>query len=142
MYKMKINSYEICKKTDDKKRIFLNYKELFLSVGMYLPINDNPYTLLIDVHYDKDNTETLTKNIKELKSFESFVAINPELKDYQIIDKLKELNIFSDTIDIVLNENKEYEIVKVNINELKQYKPAGNSILNDIKEVEEQNIEF
>lgn len=99
-------------------------------------MGDMPYSLLIHAHYDKDTEEELTENISELKSFEPYIAINPDFKDKKLVDRLKDLSILSDTVKTVNKDGKEYEIVEVNIDELKEYKPFGDSILKDYRNKE------
>lgn len=133
MYEVSFNIYQGSKNDKDCKPIKIDDKEIYLSVGGYLSMGDMPYSLLIDVHYDEDNCEELTTNISELKSFRPYIAINPDFKDEKLVDKLKDLSILSDTIETVTKDGKEYKIVEVNIDELKEYKPFGDSILKDYK---------
>lgn len=134
MYEVSFNIYEGSKKNEECKPIQINDKEIYLSVGGYLSLDSKlPYSLLIHVHYDEDTCEELTTNIEELKSFRPYIAINPDFKDKELIDQLKNLSIISDTIETVNKNNKDYEIVEVNIDELKEYKPFGDSILKDYK---------
>lgn len=133
MYKVNINPYEISKNNIERKAIKIDNEEIYLSVGAHLSMGDLPYSLLIDVHYSNDKTERLTDSIKDLKSFGTYIAINPKFKDKKLISKLKELSIISDTINKVTRNNKIYEIVEVNIDVLKEYKPFGDSILKDFK---------
>lgn len=139
MYEVSINVYEASKNDKNCKPIEVKDKEIYLSVGGYLSFNNKlPYSLLIHVHYDKDTIKELTTNIAELKSFEPYIAINPDFKDKELIDRLKDLSILSDTIEIVNKDNKKYEIVEVNIEELKDYKPFGDTILKDYKNKEKE----
>lgn len=134
MYEVSFNIYEGSKKNKECKPIKIDDNEIYLSVGGYLSLDDRlPYSLLIHVHYDEDTCKELTTNIEELKSFSPYIAINPKFKDKKLIDKLKNLSIISDTIETVKKGKKEYEIVEVNIEELKEYKPFGDSILKDYK---------
>lgn len=136
MYEVSFNIYEGSKKDEECKPIEVDGKEIYLSVGGYLSMGDMPYSLLIHAHYDKDTEEELTENISELKSFEPYIAINPDFKDKKLVDRLKDLSILSDTVKTVNKDGKEYEIVEVNIDELKEYKPFGDSILNDYRNKE------
>lgn len=136
MYEVSFNIYEGSKKDEECKPIEVDGKEIYLSVGGYLSMGDMPYSLLIHAHYDKDTEEELTENISELKSFEPYIAINPDFKDTKLVNKLKDLSILSDTIETVNKDGKEYKIVEVNIDELKDYKPFGDSILKDYKNKE------
>lgn len=136
MYEVSFNIYEGSKKDEECKPIEVDGKEIYLSVGGYLSMGDMPYSLLIHAHYDKDTEEELTENISELKSFEPYIAINPDFKDKKLVDRLKDLSILSDTVKTVNKDGKEYEIVEVNIDELKEYKPFGDSILKDYRNKE------
>lgn len=136
MYEVSFNIYEGSKKDEECKPIEVDGKEIYLSVGGYLSMGDMPYSLLIHAHYDKNTEEELTENISELKSFEPYIAINPDFKDKKLVDRLKDLSILSDTVKTVNKDGKEYEIVEVNIDELKEYKPFGDSILKDYRNKE------
>ncbi|MDO5569791.1 MAG: hypothetical protein Q4G04_06825 [bacterium] len=139
MYRVNINIYETSNNDKDRKSILVNEKPVYLSVGMYMPIDEElSYSLLIDAHYSKTKSETLTANVPELDSFGPYIAINPDIKNKEIINKLKELNIISDTISTSSYNQRDYEIVKVNIEELKAYKPFGDTVLKDIKEKEQE----
>lgn len=139
MYRVNINIYETSNNDKDRKSILVNEKPVYLSVGMYMPIDEElSYSLLIDAHYSKTKSETLTANVPELDSFGPYIAINPDIKNKEIINKLKELNIISDTISTSSYNQRDYEIVKVNIEELKTYKPFGDTVLKDIKEKEQE----
>lgn len=134
MYEVTIDPYKIGKENEEIKAIVLDDKEIYLSVGGYLSWGDMPYTLLITAHYDSETSENITDNIPDLKSFEPYIAINPKFKDKKLIAKMKELDLISDTIKEVKYKNKNYEIVKANIELLKEYKPFGDSILKDYRD--------
>lgn len=137
MYKVTIDPYKVAANSNENKKIFIDDKQIALSVGGYLSMDDDlHYALLIDVHYDSKNIKTLTDNIPQLESFKNRIAINPNFKDKRVIKKLRELNIISNTIETVNYKGKDYELVDVNIDELKLYKPFGDSILNDFKTIE------
>jgi len=132
VYQVTFDPYEIGKKDNEAKKIYLDDKYIALSVGGEIYYGEDfKSTLLIDVHYDSDTKKTLTKQIPQLESFGNIVAINPEFKDKKMISKLRELDILSDTIEKVNYENKDYELVKVNLEELSKYKPFGDTILKD-----------
>lgn len=134
MHEVSFNIYEGSKKDKSCKPIEIDNKEIYLSVGSYLSLElTMSNTLLIHIHYDEDKCEKLTTSISKLKSFRPYIAINPDFKDRELIDKLKDLSILSDIIDTVNRENKKYEIVEVNIDVLKEYKPFGKSILKDYR---------
>ena len=142
IYQVMIDEYESSIMDDSAKKIFINGKRIGLSVGSQVSWdNGMKSSLLIDVHYDSNHSETLTEHIPQLKSFDNKVAINPSFKNKEIIKKLKELNILSNTIDIINYKRKKYEIVKVNIEELKLYKPFGDTILKDFKDKDIEKIE-
>lgn len=137
IYQVSFDPYKIGVEKEDSKKIFVDGKQIALSVGSQLNTkNDFKSTLLIDIHYDSDHKETLTEQIPQLESFGSVVALNPKFKDKKTIDKLKELDILSQTLETVDFNHKKYELVKVNLDELMLYKPFGDSILKDYKSIE------
>ena len=141
MYEVKYKVYENSQKDEKCKPIMLDDKEVYLDLGAFFSIyHTKPITLLITAHYDKDNREILTENIPQLNNYGSHVAINPDLKNTEIINKLKDLSILSNTIDKVEHDGKEYEIVKVDIDILKEYKPVGVDILSYFKMKEPKEI--
>ncbi len=132
-----LDPYKIGVESKDNKKIFVDGKQIALSVGSQINMKYGfKSTLLIDVHYDSDHKETLTEQIPQLEDFGSIIALNPKFKDKKTIDKLKELDIISHTLETVDFKNKKYELVKVNLDELMLYKPFGDSILNDYKSIE------
>lgn len=140
MYSVSIDLYNASIMENDAKKIFIDDKQIGLSVGSQVHFGKEfQSTLLIDVHYDSEHSNTLTEIIPQLESFGNIIAINPKFKDQRLINKLKELDIISDTIDRVNYKNKEYELVKVNIPELMEYKPFGDGMLKDFKDIEYHN---
>jgi len=140
MYSVSIDLYKASTMEDDAKKIFVDGKQIGLSVGSQVCFGKEfKSTLLIDVHYDSEHSNTLTELIPQLESFGNIIAINPKFKDKKLINQLKELDIISDTIDKVNYKKKEYELVKVNLTELMKYKPFGDSMLKDFKEIEYHN---
>jgi len=137
VYQVSFDPYKIAEKDKESKKIFIDNKFIALSVGSQVHFGESfKSTLLIDVHYDSDTKETLTEQIPQLESFGSVVAINPNFKDEKLINKLKELDIISDTSEKVNYENKNYELVKVNLEELSKYKPFGDTVLKDYISIE------
>lgn len=137
IYSVSLDPYKAAINTENCKKVFINDKQVGLSVGGHLDMSDElKTTLLIDVHYDSDNTETLTVPIPQLESYDNRIAINPEFKNKEVIDKLTELNIISKPIETVKYKNKDYNLVTVNFDEFMLYEPFGNSILNDFKGIE------
>ena len=137
VYQVSFDPYKIAEKDKESKKIFIDDKFIALSVGSQVHFGESfKSTLLIDVHYDSDTKETLTEQIPQLESFGSVVAINPNFKDEKLINKLKELDIISDTNEKVNYENKNYELVKVNLEELSKYKPFGDTVLKDYISIE------
>lgn len=137
VYQVSFDPYKIAEKDKESKKIFIDNKFIALSVGSQVHFGESfKSTLLIDVHYDSDTKETLTEQIPQLESFGSVVAINPNFKDERLINKLKELDIISNTSEKVNYENKNYELVKVNLEELSKYKPFGDTVLKDYISIE------
>lgn len=137
VYQVSFDPYKIGVEKGDSKKIFVDGKQIALSVGSQINMKYGfKSTLLIDVHYDSDNKATLTEQIPQLEGFGTIVALNPKFKDKKTIEKLKELDIISQTLEIVDFNNKKYELVKVNLDELMLYKPFGDSILKDYKSIE------
>lgn len=137
VYQVSFDPYKIAEKDKESKKIFIDNKFIALSVGSQVHFGESfKSTLLIDVHYDSDTKETLTEQIPQLESFGSVVAINPNFHDEKLINKLKELDIISDTNEKVNYENKNYELVKVNLEELSKYKPFGDTVLKDYISIE------
>lgn len=137
VYGCSLDPYKFGIESEENKKIFVDGKQITLSVGSQLNIKDNfKNTLLIDVYYDSENMVSLTEQIPQLESYSSIVALNPKFKDKKTIDKLKELNIISQTLETVNYKNKTYELVKVNLDELMTYKPFGETILSDYKSIE------
>lgn len=137
VYQVSFDPYKIGVEKGDSKKIFVDGKQIALSVGSQINMKYGfKSTLLIDVHYDSDNKATLTEQIPQLEGFGTIVALNPKFKDKKTIEKLKELDIISQTLETVDFNNKKYELVKVNLDELMLYKPFGDSILKDYKSIE------
>lgn len=137
VYQVTLDPYKISVNTKDNKKIFLDDKQIGISVGGHLSAGGEfKSTLLIDIHYDSDTTETLTKPIPQLESFGSIIALNPEFKNKRVIDKLTELGIISKPLETVNYKKQDYDLVKVNLEELLSYKPFGDSILNDYISIE------
>lgn len=137
VYQVSFDPYKIGIESKDNKKIVVDGKPIALSVGSQINMRLGfKCTLLIDVHYDSEHKDTLTEQIPQIEEYGSIVALNPKFKDKKIIDKLKELNIISQTLETVNYKNKEYELVKVNLDELMLYKPFGDSILKDYKSIE------
>lgn len=137
VYQVSFDPYKIGIESKDNKKIVVDGKPIALSVGSQINMRLGfKCTLLIDVHYDSEHKDTLTEQIPQIEEYGSIVALNPKFKDKKTIDKLKELNIISQTLETVNYKNKEYELVKVNLDELMLYKPFGDSILKDYKSIE------
>lgn len=137
VYQVSFDPYKVGTESKDNKKIIIDGKQIALSVGSQINMKYGfKCTLLIDVHYDSNTELTLTEQIPQLESFGNIVALNPKFKDKKTIEKLKELDIISQTLETVNFNNKKYELVKVNLNELMLYKPFGDSILKDFKSIE------
>ena len=137
VYQVSFDPYKIGIESKDNKKIVVDGKPIALSVGSQINMRLGfKCTLLIDVHYDSEHKETLTEQIPQIEEYGSIVSLNPKFKDKKTIDKLKELNIISQTLETVNYKNKEYELVKVNLDDLMLYKPFGDSILKDYKSIE------
>ena len=142
MYRISFEPYEIVKKNKDAKKIFIDDNFIALSVGSTLSFGDElKSTLHILVYYDNKKYKEFTKQIPNLENFGTTIAINPNFKDDKLIAKLKELDIISDTLETVEYKNKNYDLVKVNIEELMQYKPFGDAILKDYLSIEKDRQE-
>ena len=137
MYEVSFDQYKISTNGKDSKKIFIDDKQIGLSVGGYLSAGDDfKSTLLIDILYDSEHEETLTTQIPQLESFGSVVALNPKFKNKKVINKLTELGIISKPLEVVNYDKQDYTLVKVNMEELMLYKPFGDSILKDYIGVE------
>lgn len=136
MYSVSFNPYEMGIDIKDNKKIVIDGKEIILSVGSTISSGDDfKATLNIDVYYDKNSYESLTDFIPQLNSFDNKIAINLKFKNQNVIAKLRELGILSETVDKVKYGKKEYEIVTVNLEELKLYKPVGDAILKNFEPI-------
>lgn len=132
VYRFAVDEYKIATSQVNAKKIVIDNQQIGLSVGSQVHFdNEFKSTLLIEILYNNENKETLTEQIPQLESFGNIIAINPEFSNQKVIKKLKELDILSETIDEVSYKQKKYELVKVNLEELKLYKPFGDSVLND-----------
>lgn len=132
VYRFAVDEYKIATSQVNAKKIVIDNQQIGLSVGSQVHFdNELKSTLLIEILYNNENKETLTEQIPQLESFGNIIAINPEFSNQKVIKKLKELDILSETIDEVSYKQKQYELVKVNLEELKLYKPFGDSVLND-----------
>lgn len=142
-YLIKINPYEITKKNESAKKLIFNNKFVGISVGATINMKKgfNPI-LLIDIHYDSDNQETLTYSLDELEGYTNIVALNPKFKNKELIEELRNLNIISEPIKVVKKGTQNYEMVSVNLDELKLYEPFGDTILNEFKKKEYVNENY
>ena len=145
IYLVKPNLYKMFN-DESAKHIIFNNKKVGISVGANVNFKKEfKCTLLIDIHYDSDNQETLTYPLEELESHRNIIAINPKFKNKELINQMKELNIISDTIKTIKKGKYNYELVSVNLEELKLYKPFGSTILKDFREIDysqERNNEY
>ena len=139
-YPIEFDNYELALKNENAKKLIFNNKIIGIVVGSQYsnPGGVNP-TLFIDLYYDSNNHEMLSYPIVEVGRNTNLMAINPKFKNKELIEYMKELDIISDTIKTVKKGLKKYDIVGVNLEELKLYKPLGELGLKEFKEIDYTN---
>ena len=115
MYRVSLNPYEIGINTKDKKKIIIDDKEVILSVGSCINYEEDfKATLNIEVYYAKNEHDSLTSRVPQLKCFDNKIAINPKFKNQKVIEKLRDLGILSETIEKVKNNMKLFLLILKN----------------------------
>lgn len=136
-YMVSFNPYKMAIESENDKKIYVDGKQVALSVGSQVNFKTGfKCTLSIEVYYNSDDKEILTEQIPQLEDYGNIIALNPKFKNKKIINKLQDLNIISKKLETVKYKNQNYDLVKVNFDELMLYKPFGNSILKDYKSIE------
>lgn len=140
IYKTILDRDYILSNTNDKsKNLYVDNEKFSLVVGIHFNCEGKAKINLILEALFKDKTIAINKSIPVLKSYSNEIAICDDAKNKKVITKLKELNIISDSIRTISYKNKKYEIVEVNLNELKLYEPLGKNIINDFMQFKANN---